>query len=109
MKKGGFPGGMKIHKGPKFQYFISKCLCIACAGVRMEPTSWEEAKAAVAEGSVYAISRLGRHPLDLKKYEEFRQNNVLSKYQSVSDYLFATIFQAECVQDLGEVFCIGRF
>ena len=71
------------------------------AGVRMEPASWEEAKHIIEDGTLGAFAKFGRHPIDLKKYEEFRKNEILTKYCSVTDYLYATIFGAPCAIDEG--------
>lgn len=70
-------------------------------GMRLEPMSWEEAAKVVGDGSSVALARLGRMPLQNKQYREFRDDVILKKYVSVTDYLYVTVFGLECEREFG--------
>ena len=76
-------------------------LPVLSTGVRLHPMTWDEAAAAINDGSTEALATLGRLPLEIKSYNEFRSTNILGKYASVTDYLLATIFSCDCAPNEG--------
>ena len=72
-------------------------LCHIHAGVMMEPMAWEEASTLIRDGSLRALSILGRSPQGIKKYHHVRDSHILATYATVTDYLYATVFNIPCV------------
>jgi len=58
--------------------------------------SWDEASALIADGSLTSLAKLGRVPSDTRKYRKFRSEHILATYASVTDYLYASVFNIEC-------------
>ncbi|PSC67228.1 hypothetical protein C2E20_9081, partial [Micractinium conductrix] len=61
-------------------------------GVRLEPTSWQDLTAVLADGSERALGSLGRSPLGIKAYWDYRDHVIVGQYASVTDYLQAKVF-----------------
>jgi hypothetical protein len=58
--------------------------------------SWELASSLITDGTIASLSKLGRVPSDTRKYRKFRSENILATYASVTDYLYASVFDIEC-------------
>lgn len=52
------------------------------AGVRLEPISWRELAAVVADGSERALGALGRTPPQIKGYWDYRDRVILQENAS---------------------------
>ncbi|KAL4520398.1 hypothetical protein Ndes2526A_g04968 [Nannochloris sp. 'desiccata'] len=65
-------------------------------GIRLEPMCWDEASALIADGTLTSLAKLGRLPSDTRKYRKFRSEHILATYASVTDYLYASVFNLEC-------------
>lgn len=63
-------------------------------GVRFEPVTWEEIAQAVAANDVASISNIGRAPMDLRVYRNFKAK-VLERYASLADYMKELLFHYE--------------
>lgn len=61
-------------------------------GVRLEPISWRELAAVVADGSERALGALGRTPPQIKGYWDYRDRVILQENASVADYLLLKVF-----------------
>ncbi|PRW20771.1 hypothetical protein C2E21_8875 [Chlorella sorokiniana] len=66
--------------------------CRGQPGVRLDPVTWDELSALVADGSEQALGTLGRTPLQIKEYWDYRDTVVLMRFASVTDYLRQKVF-----------------
>jgi len=71
------------------------------AGVRLRPMSWVEAETLINDSSLGALSTLGRLPLEIKRYREFRKK-IATAFASITDYLLVTIFGCKSSPNEGE-------
>jgi hypothetical protein len=58
--------------------------------------SWDEAAAIIADGTLPSLAKLGRVPSGTRKYRKFKAEHILATYASVTDYLYASVFNIEC-------------
>jgi hypothetical protein len=63
----------------------------------LEPITFEKAKQLIEDGTIESLGTLGRSPLELKRYLNYRDNNIKPHYRSVTDYLYITIFGFDSV------------
>lgn len=61
-------------------------------GVRLEPIPWDELVALISDGSERALGSLGRSPLQLKEYWDYRDGVILRDFATVTDYLRVRVF-----------------
>lgn len=62
------------------------------SGVCLEPITFDKAKQLIENGTVESLGALGRSPLELKRYWNYRDTNIKPHYCSVTDYLYTTVF-----------------
>lgn len=60
--------GCRIDQGEQVDFSIFQ----GVVGVRLRPMTWAELAAALADGSEEAMGTLGRLPLDIKRYYDYR-------------------------------------
>ncbi|KAL4439692.1 hypothetical protein ABPG75_002693 [Micractinium tetrahymenae] len=61
-------------------------------GVRLQPITWRELTAIVADGSERALGTLRRTPEQIKGYWDYRDRVILQENASVADYLLIKVF-----------------
>lgn len=66
--------------------------------------SWDMTASLIRECSLTSLARLGRHPSAIREYRRFKAENVLTRYASVTDYLYTSVFGLECEAGDGEGF-----
>lgn len=92
-------GSQAVHPLPT----LGLTVCTATAGVRLAPMSWTEACEVIKDGSIEALGKLGRLPLEIRRYRKYRSDHILSDHASVDDFLMAKVFSCPCSPNEGKM------
>eukprot|EP00204_Picochlorum_oklahomense_P002892 CAMPEP_0118798592 /NCGR_PEP_ID=MMETSP1161-20130426/960_1 /TAXON_ID=249345 /ORGANISM="Picochlorum oklahomensis, Strain CCMP2329" /LENGTH=174 /DNA_ID=CAMNT_0006726055 /DNA_START=104 /DNA_END=628 /DNA_ORIENTATION=+ len=65
-------------------------------GICETPFTWSRLQDVIQDGSLEALSTLGRTPEVWREYRDFKNSYILQHYASTVDYLMIQIFQCPC-------------
>jgi hypothetical protein len=70
-------------------------------GICETPFTWSRLQDVIQDGSLEALSTLGRTPQVWREYRDFKNSYILQHYASTVDYLMIQIFQCPCTTNNG--------